>query len=73
MTKGHVSEGKKHPLLVIAKCYMETSRNLVIWSKSIIRSNSVTRLRFIEMSDQWRVSQYMVMLQNVVIFERETS
>ena len=49
------------------ECSMETFRNLVIKSKSVIRSSSVTRSQFCEMSVQWRMSLYMVMFQNVVL------
>ena len=37
-----------------------------IMSKTVIRSSSVTRLRFSEMSYQWRVPLYMIMSQNVM-------
>ena len=40
--------------------------DLVIRSKSVIRSGSVTRARVSEISDQLRVSSYMGMSQNVV-------
>ena len=48
------------------KCSMEASCNLVIWSRSVIRSILVISSRFSEMSDQWRVSLYIVMSQNVM-------
>ena len=41
-------------------------RNLVIRSKSVIRSSSVISSRIGVMSDQLRVSLYMVMFQNVM-------
>ena len=41
-------------------------QNLVIRSKSVIKSSSVINLRIGIMSDQLRVSLYMVMSQNVV-------
>ena len=36
-------------------------------SKTVIRSSSVTKTRSSEMSDQWRVSLYMIMCQNVML------
>ena len=45
---------------------METSRNKVITPKTAIRSTLVTMSRLSEMSDQWRVSLYMMMSQNVM-------
>ena len=45
----------KRPLLASrtrCKCPMETSWNKVITSKTVIRSSSITRSRFGEMSDQ---------------------
>ena len=48
------------------KCFIETSRNKVITSKTVIRLSSVTRSRCSEMSDQWRVSLYMIMSQNSI-------
>ena len=49
------------------KLSMKTSWNLVIRSKSVIRSSLVlTSSRFSEMSDQRRVSLYMVMSQNAM-------
>ena len=63
-----VREGKC-PLLVNrsrCKCSMETSRNYVIMSKTVLRSNSLTWSRFSEMSDQWKVSLYMIISQNVM-------
>ena len=41
-------------------------RNLVIKSKSVIRSGSVISSQIGVMSDQLRVSLYMVMSQNVM-------
>ena len=61
--------GGKRPLLSSrfrCKCPIETSQNLVIRYKSVIRSSLVTRSRFSEMSDQWKVSLFMVMPKNVV-------
>ena len=48
------------------KYSVETFWNLVIWQKSVIRSSAVTKARVSEMSDQWRVSLYMVMPKNVM-------
>ena len=59
----------KRPLLASrnrCKCAMETPRNYVITSKTVMRSSSVTRSQFSEMSDQWRVPLYMIMFQNVI-------
>ena len=59
----------KHPLLAsLYRCKgsMETSLNLKIKSKSVIMSSLVTRSRFSEMSDQWRMSIYMFMSKNVM-------
>ena len=59
----------KCPLLASrtrCKCAMKTSRNKVITSKTVIRSSSVTRSPVSGMSDQWRVSLYMIMSQNVM-------
>ena len=59
----------KRPLLArstCCKCPTETSRNEVITSKTAIRSSLVTMSRLSEMSDQWMVSLYMIMSQNVM-------
>ena len=42
------------------KCPIETSRNKVITSKTVIRSSSVTRSRFSELSDQWHYKRSTV-------------
>ena len=47
----------------VANVLWKPTRNKVITSKTIIRSSSVTRSRFSEMSDQRRVSLYMTMSQ----------
>ena len=61
----------KRPLLASrnrCKCPMETSRNKImnLKSKTVIRSSLVTRSQFSEMSDQWRVSLYIIKSQNVM-------
>ena len=48
------------------KCPMEIW-NKLITSKTVIRSSSVTRSRFSEMSDQWRLSLYTIMSQNFML------
>ena len=45
---------------------METSRYLIITSKSVIKSSTVISSRIGVMSDQLRVSLYMVMSQNAM-------
>ena len=48
------------------KCSMKTSLSLIIMSKLVIRSSSVTISRFSEMSDKLRIALYMIMSQNVM-------
>ena len=64
-----VRRSKRHLLASRTSCKypMETYRNKVITSNTVIRSSLVTRTRFSEMSDQWRVSLYMIMYQNVML------
>ena len=49
---------------------METSRNKVITSKTVIRSSSVIRSQLGEMFDQWKVSLYIFMYECHVTFGR---
>ena len=62
-------------LPTIVAMFYENLRNLVIRSKSVIRSSSIRRSQIGFMSDQLRVSLYMVMSQNSMYHfgERETS
>ena len=46
--------------------FYENLQNLVIRSKSVIKSSSVIRSQIGVMSDQLRVSLYMVMSQNIM-------
>ena len=58
----------KRPLLAsrTVAMFYEHLQNLVIRSKSVIKSSSVIRSQIGVMSDQLRVSLYMVMSQNVM-------
>ena len=58
----------KRPLLASrTRCnFMETSEILVVRSKSVIRSSPVISSQIGEISDQLRVSLYMVMSQSVM-------
>ena len=59
----------KRPLLAShtrCRCHMETSRNKVVTSKTVIRSSSATRSRLSELSDQWRV--FVIMSQSVMLY-----
>ena len=48
------------------QCSTESSQNLVMRSKLVIRSSSVIRAQIGVISDQLMVSLYMVMSQDVI-------
>ena len=53
-------------LAALVAMYYGNHRNLVIRSKSVIKSSSVISSQIGEMSDHLRVALYMVMSQNVM-------
>ena len=66
--KGPGVRRSKRPLLASRTCcnVLWKPPNLVIMSKSVIKSSSVISSQIGAMSDQLRVSLYMVMSQNVI-------